>query len=252
MTASAISSAPKKACESVLDRLRQARHIVVFTGSGISAESGIPTFRGSGGLWGNYRVEEVATPEAFHSNPKFVWNFYIERRTDARDATPNPAHLAIASWEKHLPSIRVVTQNIDGLHEKAGSTQIQELHGNIWKARCLQCENVTRDERTETGELPRCGLCGGLLRPNIVWFGEALDEHVLEESIRWMREAEIVFVVGTAGIVEPAASLVRDAKSRGAFLVEVNVEKTALTPIADISLFEKASVVLGEWLALTL
>ena len=236
---------PQKLKE-VLTRLECAKRIVAFTGAGISQESGIATFRGNGGIWGKYRVEEVATPEAFFANPKLVWDFYLERRRGALEAKPNSAHQVIAAWEKKFPFVGVVTQNIDGLHEKAGSTKIQELHGNIWQARCSDCGATERDESLERTELPLCKHCKGLVRPHIVWFGEALDFDIIQEALKWMRQADIIFVVGTSGVVEPAASFVREAKSEGVFIVEVNIENTALTHIADVSLFGKSGEIFAE------
>ena len=221
----------KTACREVIKKLEGVKRVVAFTGAGISAESGIPTFRGNGGLWGEYRVEEVATPEAFDANPRLVWDFYLERRRGVLQAKPNPAHFAFANWQNRFPFVGVVTQNIDGLHEKAGSREIRELHGNIWKVRCTKCGKLDTDQATTRKELPNCQTCGGLLRPHIIWFGEALDPGVVSEAVAWLRNADIVFVV------EPAASFVRDAKHHGAFIVEINVEKTALSGIADISIF---------------
>lgn len=238
----------KRLYDEVLSRLRKSRRIAAFSGAGISEESGIATFRGSGGLWGKYRIEEVATPEAFRASPKRVWDFYLERRREANSVRPNAAHIAIAQWGKHFPFVGVVTQNIDDLHRKAGSANIQELHGNLWKARCLQCHQVSLDDTLEMAELPRCAKCEGFLRPHIVWFGEPLDPEVVDRSVEWLRSSDVVFVVGTSGVVEPAASLVRDSKRHGAFLVEVNIEETALTSIVDVSLFGRAGFVLGEWL----
>ncbi len=249
----------------VLKRLGSARSVIAFTGAGISAESGIPTFRrnglDSGGLWGEYRVEEVATPEAFQKNPKLVWDFYLERRARAFGANPNQAHVTIAEWEKQFPFAGVVTQNIDGLHAKAGSVNIQELHGNLWKVRCTKCDFVGLDKDEiaeagfrgpgeETSPLPTCPNCSHLLRPHIVWFGEPLDFDVIQTSLQWMKKADVIFAVGTSGVVEPAASFVREAKYEGAFLVEINIEPTALSPIADISLFGKSGDIFGERLKL--
>jgi NAD-dependent deacetylase len=238
------------ACRETLERLRRSKRVVAFSGAGISKESGIPTFRDQGGLWENYRVEDVATPEGFRTNPALVWDFYLARRRGAAGAEPNAAHLAIAAWEKKIPFVGVVTQNIDGLHARAGSTRIQELHGNIWTVRCTGCERLTREEILERSTLPHCGLCGALLRPHIVWFGEPLDPEVIERSLEWMRAAEIIFVIGTSGVVEPAAGFVRDAARHGAFIVEVNVEETALSHAAHVSLFGRSAEVLGDWLKL--
>ena len=230
----------------VRDRLLRARKVVAFSGAGISEESGIPTFRGSGGLWNSHPIEEVATPQAFQRNPKLVWDFYLERRRDALRAKPNPAHVAIAGWQERFSFCGVVTQNVDGLHRAAGSRNIQELHGNLWQSRCTQCERVSEYRALEARDLAPCTDCGGLMRPHIVWFGESLDPEVLATSARWMRDADMVFVIGTSGVVEPAASLVRDAKRCAVFTVELNLSKTALTPVVDVSLFGKCGVIFSR------
>lgn len=230
----------------VVQQLKKSKKIVAFTGAGISAESGIATFRGNGGLWGKYRIEEVATPQAFYSNPELVWDFYLERRQNAKDVQPNQAHITIAQWEKVFPFVGVVTQNVDGLHARAGSTNVQELHGNLWKIRCTECDFLTREEKiVHKRPLPICSHCGKLLRPHIVWFGEQLEFEVVQKSVQWMREADLIFVVGTSGVVEPAAGFVRDARMYGAFIVEVNLEETALTHVANVSLFGKSAEIFG-------
>lgn len=243
-----LSNNHQEICREVRKRLKEAKQVVAFTGAGISQESGIPTFRGSDGLWENYRIEEVATPEAFESNPTLVWDFYRARRKTAILAKPNPAHLAIASWEARFDFSGVVTQNIDGLHAKSGSKNIQELHGSLWKNRCTNCDFLTDDFSLEAAELPKCCQCGALLRPHIVWFGEALDLMVIQKSLAWMREADMIFIIGTSGVVEPAASFVREAKLYGACLVEVNTEETALTHAADFSIFAPCGQVFKEWI----
>ena len=246
-----ILSTQQSACREILARLAKSSRVVAFTGAGISKESGIPTFRERGGLWENYRVEDVATSEAFQRDPELVWKFYLSRRKDALKAQPNAAHLRIAEWGKQLPFVGVVTQNIDGLHARAGSVQIQELHGNLWKVRCTSCEVTQEDRTTEFSGLPHCRACNGLLRPHIVWFGETLDLMTIQTSLEWMRTADLIFVVGTSGVVEPAAGFVRDAKLHGVFVVEVNPEETALTSVANVSLFGRAGKIFGEWFKLT-
>jgi len=232
--------------QTALKRFRPARNVIVFSGAGISQESGIDTFRGNGGLWGNYSIEQVATPEGFSENPKLVWDFYLERRKQALTVKPNPGHEAIASWQTQFSMVGVVTQNVDGLHAKAGSQKIKELHGSLWRVRCTQCAFKATDDSLGPG-LPKCKQCGGLLRPDIVWFGEGLDSDVVADSVQWMRKADVIFVVGTSGVVEPAASFVRDAKDHGAFLIEINTAETALTLFANVSLFGKSGEILGKW-----
>jgi NAD-dependent deacetylase len=185
-------------------RKKRPKSVVVFTGAGVSADSGIPTFRGDGGLWRRYRAEELATPNAFAQNPLLVWEWYEWRRSLVRDAKPNAAHLAIA----RIPDAVVVTQNVDGLHTRAGSRDVIELHGNIFRARCVR-EGDVRDATDAFTDLPpKCG-CGALLRPDIVWFGEMLPEGAFERASEQVRSSDLLLVIGTSGVVYPAAGLVR-------------------------------------------
>jgi NAD-dependent deacetylase len=179
------------------------RSTVVLTGAGVSADSGIPTFRGEGGLWRNYRAEDLATPEAFARDPLLVWQWYEWRRSIVRNAQPNAAHLAIA----RLPNCLVVTQNVDGLHHRAGSTDVIELHGNLFRARCVR-EEIRRDAVEPFEDLPPHCDCGALLRPDVVWFGELLPAGAFERAARAVRDAELLLVIGTSGVVFPAAGLV--------------------------------------------
>ena len=212
------------------DFVKREKRGVVFTGSGISAESGIPTFRGESGLWKEYRPEELATPEAFVRNPQLVWEWYNWRREIISKAEPNPAHYVISEMEKFFSDFTLITQNIDGLHKKAGNNNILELHGNIWKNKCFNCGK--KFGNIESKELKKCE-CGGYIRPDVVWFGESLDRQVLEMAFRKSREAEIFFVIGTSGVVQPAASLPQIAKERGAYIIEINIERTPISCIAD-------------------
>ena len=202
-------------------RKRNPRKVVAFTGAGVSAESGIPTFRGAGGLWRNYRPEELATPEAFARDPATVWEWYEWRRDLIRNAQPNAAHRAIAS----LPNALVVTQNIDGLHARAGSPDIIELHGNIFRVRCAH-DPVARDAFDRFEALPPLCDRGELLRPDVVWFGEMLPEDALARAAAAIREADLLLVIGTSGVVYPAAGLV--ALHRG-LSIEINPEASALS-----------------------
>lgn len=230
-----------------LEELKKSKQIIAFTGAGISQESGIPTFRGAGGgFWRNFRVEEVATPQAFLNNPRLVWDFYLERRKLAQDVQPNAAHKAFAAWEKVFPFVGVITQNIDGLHEQAGSRNIQELHGSLWRSKCSRCGKTIPDSNLTYSELPRCLDCDGLMRPDIVWFGEELNPRTVNQALEWMQKADLIFIIGTSGVVEPAASFVRGAKRYGSFIVEVNVEETALTYVADLFLCGKSSEIFAH------
>ncbi len=204
----------------------------VLTGAGVSAESGVPTFRSGGSaLWSRYRIEELATPEGFAANPLLVWQWYVWRRELIRRAEPNPGHLALARIEEFASDFLLATQNVDGLHQRAGSRRIEELHGNIFLNRCSRC--TWEGEIDESTLPPLCPECGSLVRPGVVWFGEPLPEAALRAAERAARSCRVCLVVGTSALVEPAASLPRIAKARGALLLEVNPEETPLSPLAD-------------------
>ena len=225
------------------ERLAAAQRVVVLTGAGISAESGVPTFRGEGGLWRDYRAVDLATPEAFGRNPQLVWEFYNWRREVLAPLSPNAGHEALVRMEQSIPHFTLVTQNIDGLHEKAGSRNIVELHGNIWFVRCVGCGRITED-RSVLPPMPRCAGCGQLLRPHVVWFGEALDPTILNRAYEAVQGAEVMMVIGTSGTVEPAASMGMLAKRKGAFLVEINLEPTPYTGFYDAGILGKSGEVL--------
>jgi NAD-dependent deacetylase len=210
------------------------RRVVALTGAGVSTESGVPTFRGPGGLWRDYRPEDLASPEAFARDPVRVWEWYAWRRECIARATPNPAHRALAAMEEALPDFLLITQNVDGLHSQAGSRRVIELHGSLWRMRCVREGRVWEDRRVPLPELPpRCPACGALARPDVVWFGEPLPEAAWTQAFRAAAEAEIFLIIGTSGLVEPAASLPRWAHAHGARLIEFNIEDTVLTPLAD-------------------
>ncbi len=225
--------------------LHAARRAVILTGAGISAESGIPTFREAlTGLWSRYRPEELATREAFQRDPRRVWEWYAFRRKMAAEAAPNPGHYAIARMGQHVPQLTLITQNVDGLHARAGSPQVIELHGNLGRVKCFQ-EDRPVDHWQETGELPpRCPYCGGYLRPDVVWFGENLPPAALAMAIEAASNCEVFLSVGTSALVEPAASLPLRAQEQGAVLVEVNPQATPLTQRANFVLQGPAGVVL--------
>ncbi len=227
----------------VRDRLARAQRVVVLTGAGISAESGVPTFRGEGGLWRQHRALDLATPQAFARDPRLVWEFYNWRREVLGPLEPNPGHNALVKLEQRVPQFTLITQNIDGLHARAGSRNILELHGNIWHVRCLGCGKVAED-RSVLPLMPRCPGCGALLRPHVVWFGESLDPSILSTAFEAVQHAEIVMVIGTSGTVEPAASMGMVAKRKGAYLVEINLEPTPFTTLYDTSILGKSGEIL--------
>ena len=217
--------------EKFLRVLKDAGSVAVSTGAGVSAESGVPTFRGEDGLWKKFRAEELATFEAFQANPDLVWEWYQYRREIINKIKPNPGHHAIAELSNLIDKFQLITQNVDGLHRAAGSEDIIELHGNIKRNRCLECGDINYDE--EFDQFPPLCQCGGRLRPDVVWFGELLPAGALEKAYEAARGCDLFFTVGTSGVVQPAASLPPTARQHGAFVVEINIEPTELTFIVD-------------------
>jgi len=217
--------------EQVRARLASARQITVLTGAGISADSGIPTFRGPEGLWRNFRAEELATPQAFARDPNLVWEWYNWRRDLIATKAPNAAHRALAEMEDRMKSRRaefnLLTQNVDGLHGQAGSRNLTELHGNIWRVRCTGCNAVTEDRRVPIPIPPHCSACGHLLRPHIVWFGESLNPEDIDRAIEALETCDLMLVIGTSGVVQPAASFASTARAAGAFVVEINPDTSS-------------------------
>ncbi len=230
-------------------RVAPARSVCALTGAGVSADSGVPTFRGAGGLWEGYRVEDVATPEAFARDPAFVWRFYDERRQQLLAIRPNAAHLALAALEQRGISVCIATQNIDDLHNVAGSRHVLELHGNIWKARCVRCSTMEDYRDVPVRFPPTCVRCGGMLRPHVVWFGEMLDESVVEAATAALTTCDILLVIGTSGTVYPVAGFPAMAKEHGVFIIEVNAEPTPITPLADVTLLGRAAEVVPQLIA---
>ncbi len=216
--------------------------VAVLTGAGVSAESGVPTFRGDEGLWKQFQPEELANVDAFLANPELVWNWYQYRRNIISQVEPNQGHFSLAKMEKRLSSFTLITQNVDDLHRRAGSRNILELHGNIVRNKCIKCgrqyENLPESE-----EVPQCE-CGGLIRPDVVWFGEMLPQDIIQKAFLAAEKASVFFSIGTSALVQPAASLPVMAKNRGAYLVEINVEPTVLSSHADEFLQGKSGEVL--------
>lgn len=229
--------------ERIRERLNGSVSPVALTGAGISAESGVPTFRGPDGLWKNFRAEDLATPEAFEADPVLVWEWYDWRRGLISRIKPNPAHYALAELEKRRPGLIVITQNVDGLHALAGSRNVLEIHGSIWRVVCTECENSSENREVPIKKVPRCP-CGGVLRPGVVWFGEALPEDILNKAFEASGKADFMLVVGTSGVVQPAASLAYMGKQAGAFMVEINTGPSALSSIMDETISGKAGEVL--------
>lgn len=230
-----------KGIEELKERLKLCKKLVIFTGAGISKESGIPTFRDADGLWKNFRIEELATPEAFEADPVRVWEWYLWRKEKIGECQPNSCHLLISKWEKEFENFNLITQNIDGLHRKAGNKKILELHGNIWFTRCLKCEEIKEDLSFSYPSIPPKCKCGGILRPHIVWFGESLDNEILDMSIKSSSICDIFISIGTSNVVYPAASLPFNALRGGAYVVEVNPQQTPFSSSATLSLRMKAT-----------
>jgi NAD-dependent deacetylase len=221
--------------------------MVALTGAGVSQESGLRTFRDAQtGLWAQYKPEELASPEAFARDSKLIWDWYAWRREAVKAVRPNAGHYALAEIEKRVPQFTLITQNVDGLHRMAGNRNVLELHGNIQRVRCAECYTFAETWDEDTGLVPKCESCGGLLRPDVVWFGESLPRDQLEAAVEAARTCEVFFSIGTSGLVQPAASLAHAARNRGAVVVEVNIESTPLTPKANYFFKGKSGEILPE------
>lgn len=228
----------------IAEQIKPSTRVVVLTGAGISQESGVPTFRGADGLWQNFRAEELATPEAFHRDPVLVWRWYDWRRGLIKPLKPNAGHHALVELEQRIEAFTLVTQNVDGLHRVAGSENPIEIHGTIWRVRCLECQKTFQNNEVPIKILPKCETCGGLLRPDVVWFGESLDEKILHTVYRRLQRAEVMLIVGTSGVVQPAASFGIVAKRAGAFVAELNRSNTPQSSLFDLSIQGKAGELL--------
>jgi NAD-dependent deacetylase len=226
--------------------LAQAQAVTVLTGAGISAESGVPTFRGPGGLWRSFRPEDLATPEAFANDPRLVWEWYDWRRSVVAKALPNSGHKALVNLQARVPQFTLITQNVDGLHDAAGSHQVVKLHGDIWSLRCVSCGREETNRTVPLAPLPPHCICGGMQRPGVVWFGEALPAAAIEEAFEAARHCEVFLCCGTSAVVYPAAALPRVALEAGAKLIEVNLEATDLSDAAHVSLLGKAGEILPQ------
>ncbi len=231
-----------------IEILRRSKSLFVLTGAGISAESGIPTFRGSDGLWKSFSATDLATPEAFEKNPQLVWEWYHWRQEIIKQAKPNPAHYSLAHLEKKFDEFLLLTQNVDNLHKRAGSQNVLELHGNIFRARCLSCgtiidHKIRQEEKADNQ--PKCN-CGGLLRPDVVWFGEQIPQDIWQQSLEFLSNADVAIVSGTSGIVWPAAAIPEIAKRSGVRTIEINLEPTPISDIVDVSILGKAGEILPQ------
>jgi len=223
--------------------------VVVLTGAGISAESGVPTFRGAAGLWRTYRPEDLATLDAFRRDPTLVWEWYDWRRGLIARCAPNAAHRTLAEMEQTIENFVLITQNVDGLHQRAGSRHVLELHGNLWRMRCTMEGIVVEDYRVPLPSIPPRCECGALMRPDVVWFGESLPAEVMSAAYAAVQRCRLMLVVGTSGVVYPAAALPQLAHQCGAYVVEFNVERTPLSLYADEVILGPAAVELPRWWA---
>jgi NAD-dependent deacetylase len=231
--------------ESLVEALRNLQSVAVLTGSGISAESGVPTFRDAQtGLWARYDPMDLATPEAFARDPRLVWEWYSWRRELVKEASPNPGHEALAELERHVPELVLITQNVDGLHRRAGSRRVIELHGNIMRSKCSREGVVVEPPKDDPEVPPTCPRCDALLRPDVVWFGEMLPAGALKEAFEAAQNCDLFFSIGTSSLVQPAASLPFEALRGGVSLVEVNPDETPLTGHAEYALRGRAGEVL--------
>jgi NAD-dependent deacetylase len=231
--------------QSLVAKLSQASSVCVLTGAGISAESGVPTFRGEDGLWKKFRPEELASFDAFIRNPDLVWEWYVYRRKLIHDVKPNPAHYALAELERRLEDFTLVTQNVDNLHRRAGSKRVFELHGNIERSYCIECGTFVPELRLDQLKAaPRCEKCGGLIRPDVVWFGELLPAEAFAEAESAASRCDVFLSVGTSAVVYPAASIPYLALEHGAYVVVVNPERTDLSFHAQETILGKAGEIL--------
>jgi NAD-dependent deacetylase len=235
--------------ERIRDWITAAKSVAALTGAGISAESGIPTFRGAGGLWREYRAEDLATPEAFARDPKLVWEWYDWRRGVIAAVQPNAGHRALAELARRVPDFSLITQNVDGLHDRAGSTDVLKVHGDIWTVRCTVCGREREDRRVKIPDLPPRCECGGVERPGVVWFGESLPGDVWARAQEAAHDADLFLIVGTSAVVYPAAGLADLAKARAARVVEINIAETPVTHRVDASLRGPAAEILPQLLS---
>jgi NAD-dependent deacetylase len=225
--------------------LREVERVVALTGAGVSQESGLRTFRDAQtGLWTQYKPTDLASPEAFARDPKLIWDWYAMRREKVRDVEPNLGHFALVDMAHHIPDFSLITQNVDGLHRKAGSANVIELHGNLQRVKCSLCGQQVEYWEDADGNVPRCQACDGLLRPDVIWYGESLPRAELESAVGAARACQVFFSIGTSGLVQPAASLAYAARNRGAVVVEINAEPTPLTEKVDYALHGKSGEIL--------
>ena len=225
------------------DIIQQSKYLIALTGAGISKESNIPTFRGADGLWKQYDAMQLATPHAFRTNPQLVWEWYSWRQDLISKCSPNAAHETLASWEEKDLLKCIITQNVDGLHKRAGSVSLHEVHGNLWTLKCISCD-YTGELTSPAIGVPICPMCSNHLRPDVVWFGENLNREIMLDVYSELGKADVCIVIGTSALVQPAASFPILVREHGGLIIEVNIEPTPLTPIAAVHLRGKAGDIL--------
>jgi NAD-dependent deacetylase len=243
-----MSDKPHNAIQRAANMIRNTRSLFVLTGAGISAESGIPTFRGKDGLWKNYSAMDLATPEAFGHDPELVWEWYHWRQDIIRNAQPNTGHQALVVIERHTESFMLLTQNVDNLHQRAGSVNVVELHGNIFRTRCTACGTSRMygvETSASTEKTPQC-TCGGLLRPDVVWFGESIPQDAWRSALNFLSSADTALICGTSGVVWPAAALPEYAKHYHLNTIEINLEHTPISSVVDLSIPGRTGEILPE------
>ncbi|PJZ76059.1 SIR2 family NAD-dependent protein deacylase [Leptospira neocaledonica] len=232
--------------QQIKDKFKNSKNILALTGAGISAESGVPTFRGKEGLWKQYRAEELATPQAFFRDPKLVWEWYLWRMELITTKSPNPAHFALAELENKRSNFNLITQNVDGLHKKSGSKKIIEIHGNIFRNRCTDCDKTYDSDLLILKNSTECPNCKSIVRPDVLWFGESYDTDLLNQAISLAEKSELVFIIGSSGAVGIPVELARIAKENGAFVIEINTDQSGYSRYADLFLQGKAGEILPE------
>ncbi|HSG29934.1 MAG TPA: NAD-dependent deacylase [Thermodesulfobacteriota bacterium] len=238
----------KESLDKAIELVENANIVAVLTGAGISEESGIPTFRDEGGLWKEHRPQDIATPEAFARDPQFVWEWYDLRRQTIIEAEPNPGHFALVELENKKEGFTLITQNIDGLHKKAGNKSMIEMHGNIWQMRCTKCGHIYHDYEVPLKQIPpSCEKCGEMTRPNVVWFGEIIPMSAIDACVIAIDKCDVMLIIGTSGVVEPAASMGLMAMRSGKKVIEINLDTTPGTGMYDISLKGKSGEILPEF-----
>ncbi len=230
----------------LINKLLAAQNIMVLTGAGISKESGLSTFRDSDGYWAQYDPTKLASLDGFLADPLLVWKWYYERKQKAIAANPNAGHLSLVEMERLFKNFHLFTQNVDNLHRRAGSVNLYELHGNIFHSHCLNCGIKYNDDFVITDKVPICDICGGMIRPSVVWFGEQLPSDILKVAFEYANKCDVFFTIGTSSEVYPAAQLPFIAKDKGAFIIEINPNPTSFSPTADLSIRNPASEALTE------